>query len=98
MRHATFDDREDRPAPKPATCPRGVPATAPEGGRLDQAGVDARPLSSDHGFRQVALIWRRSSPREEEFRLLADALRQIAHDLNPSLGTKMHQPREVELA
>ncbi|WP_395622486.1 LysR substrate-binding domain-containing protein [Sphingomonas daechungensis] len=75
-----------------------VPGMAIDAGILEGTGVDARPLSSDHGFRQVALIWRRSSPREEEFRLLADALRQIAHDLNPSLGTKTPENREVELA
>ncbi|GAA4744156.1 LysR substrate-binding domain-containing protein [Sphingomonas daechungensis] len=75
-----------------------VPGMAIDAGILEGTGVDARPLSSDHGFRQVALIWRRSSPREEEFRLLADALRQIAHDLNPSLGTKTPEIREVELA
>ena len=48
-----------------------VPGMAIEAGILDGTAVDARPLKSDHGFRSVALIWRRSSPREEEFQLLA---------------------------
>ncbi len=49
-----------------------VPGMAIEAGILDGTRVDARPLKSDHGFRRVALIWRRSSPREEEFQLLAE--------------------------
>ena len=49
-----------------------VPAMAIEAGILDGTRVDARPLRSEHGFRRIALIWRRSSPREEEFQLLAD--------------------------
>ena len=63
-----------------------VPAMAIEAGILEGTAVDARPLHSDHGFRSVALVWRRSSPREEEFQLLADALRQIASEVIPSLA------------
>jgi LysR family transcriptional regulator, hydrogen peroxide-inducible genes activator len=62
-----------------------VPGMAIEAGILEGTGVDARPLKSDHGFRSVALIWRRSSPREEEFQLLAETLRQIATDIIPGL-------------
>ncbi len=63
-----------------------VPGMAIEAGILEGTAVDARPLKSDHGFRSVALIWRRSSPREEEFRLLADTLRQIAGEIIPGLA------------
>jgi len=63
-----------------------VPAMAIEAGILEGTGIDARPLRSDHGFRRIALVWRRSSPREAEFQLLAEALRQIATDVIPSLG------------
>ncbi len=63
-----------------------VPAIAIRAGILDGTRVEALPLKSDHGFRRIALIWRRSSPREEEFKLLADTLRGIARDLNPELG------------
>jgi LysR family hydrogen peroxide-inducible transcriptional activator len=63
-----------------------VPGMAIEAGILDGTAVDARPLKSDHGFRSVALIWRRSSPREEEFQLLAETLRQIATDIIPGLA------------
>jgi LysR family transcriptional regulator, hydrogen peroxide-inducible genes activator len=62
-----------------------VPGMAIEAGILEGTGVDARPLKSDHGFRSVALIWRRSSPREEEFQLLAETLRQIATAIIPGL-------------
>jgi LysR family hydrogen peroxide-inducible transcriptional activator len=54
-----------------------VPAMAIDAGILQGTRVDAKPLRSDHGFRRIALIWRRSSPRESEFQLLAGALRRI---------------------
>src|SRR3954454_22291246 len=44
-----------------------VPGMAIETGILRGTNVEARRLKSDHGFRSVALIWRRSSPRENEF-------------------------------
>src|SRR5207237_4220649 len=44
-----------------------VPAMAIEAGILEGTDVDARPLQSEQGAHQIALIWRRSSPREEEF-------------------------------
>jgi LysR family hydrogen peroxide-inducible transcriptional activator len=62
-----------------------VPAMALQAGILEGTNVDARPLKSEHGFRRVALIWRRSSPREKEFQLLADTLRQIAEEVIPDL-------------
>ena len=64
-----------------------VPAMAIEAGVLDGTQVEARPLSSRQGIRKIALVWRRSSPREQEFRLLADTLRQIANLVLPSLAS-----------
>ena len=61
-----------------------IPAMAIDAGILDGTRVDARPLRSDHGFRQIALIWRRSSPRESEFQLLAQSLRRIVTELAPA--------------
>ncbi len=61
-----------------------IPAMAIEAGILDGTGVDAKPLKSDHGFRRIALIWRRSSPRENEFQLLADSLREIVREVIPA--------------
>jgi LysR family hydrogen peroxide-inducible transcriptional activator len=55
-----------------------VPAMAIDAGILLGTDSDARPLRSERGFRQIALVWRRSSPREDEFQLLAQSLRQIA--------------------
>jgi len=60
-----------------------IPSMAIEAGILDGTQVDARPLSSVHGFRRIALIWRHSSPRETEFQLLAATLRRILLDLRP---------------
>jgi len=60
-----------------------VPAMAIHAGILNGTQVDARPLHSDHGFRRIALIWRRTSPRESEFQLLAASLRRIMRDLLP---------------
>ena len=60
-----------------------VPNLAIEAGILDGTSIDAKPLRSDHGFRRIALIWRRSSPRESEFQLLAAALRRITRELSP---------------
>jgi LysR family hydrogen peroxide-inducible transcriptional activator len=62
-----------------------VPGMAIDAGILEGTGVEARPLRSAHNYRQIALIWRRSSPRETEFRLLAESLRAIVGDVSPSL-------------
>lgn len=62
-----------------------VPGMAIQTGILQGTKVDAKQLESAHGFRRVALIWRRSSPRENEFQLLAATLRRIARDLIPDL-------------
>jgi LysR family hydrogen peroxide-inducible transcriptional activator len=63
-----------------------VPAMAIDAGILDGTHVDAKPLQSDHGYRRVALIWRRSSPRESEFQMLAGTLRRIMQELSPKLA------------
>jgi LysR family hydrogen peroxide-inducible transcriptional activator len=63
-----------------------VPGMAIEAGILSGTGVDAKPLRSEHPYRRIALIWRRSSPRESEFQMLAATLRRIASDLIPDLA------------
>jgi LysR family hydrogen peroxide-inducible transcriptional activator len=60
-----------------------VPEMAIQAGILFGTGVDARPLRSEHPYRRIALVWRRSSPREPEFQMLAATLRRIAGDLVP---------------
>ena len=62
-----------------------IPSMAIEAGILEGTDVDAKPLGSDHGYRRIALIWRRSSPRESEFQLLAGTLRRIVTDLRPKM-------------
>jgi LysR family transcriptional regulator, hydrogen peroxide-inducible genes activator len=55
-----------------------VPEMAVEAGLLDGTRVVARRLDADHPTRRIALVWRKGSPREKEFRLLADALKAAA--------------------
>jgi len=55
-----------------------LPEMAIAAGILDHTNVSARPLASDHAIRTVALVWRRASPRERDFRLLADVLKSAA--------------------
>ena len=73
-----------------------IPAMAIEAGILEGTAIDARPLGPGNAIRQIALIWRRSSPREEEFQLLANTLRQIASDIIPALAPPV--PGECGLA
>jgi LysR family hydrogen peroxide-inducible transcriptional activator len=54
-----------------------IPQMAVDSGLLEGTRVEALPLQAENGARSIALAWRRSSPREEEFRLLADALGAI---------------------
>ncbi len=48
-----------------------LPEMALAAGILDGTSVTARPLDTPHATRTVALAWRRGSPRERDFRLLA---------------------------
>lgn len=52
-----------------------LPKMALDAGILRDTDVIARPLKSENASREIALIWRRSSPRADEFRLLAQELR-----------------------
>ena len=52
-----------------------LPEMAIEAGILRNTDVVARALDADHPARKIALVWRRGSPRDKEFRILADALR-----------------------
>jgi LysR family transcriptional regulator, hydrogen peroxide-inducible genes activator len=55
-----------------------IPQMAVEAGILEGTRVVARPLDADHPARRIALVWRKASPREKEFRLLAEALKDAA--------------------
>jgi LysR family hydrogen peroxide-inducible transcriptional activator len=54
-----------------------VPEMAVKAGLLEGTSVEVRPLISENATRQIALIWRQGSAREEEFRLLAAELRRL---------------------
>jgi len=75
-----------------------VPGMAIEAGILSGTGVDAKPLCSEHPYRRIALIWRRSSPREGEFQMLAETLRRIAGELIPDLAAVEPGARALEPA
>ena len=51
-----------------------LPEMAVDAGILDHTQVAARPLDADNASRHIALVWRKASPRERDFRLLADVL------------------------
>lgn len=51
-----------------------LPEMAVDSGILDHTQVSARPLDAENASRRIALVWRKASPRERDFRLLADVL------------------------
>jgi LysR family hydrogen peroxide-inducible transcriptional activator len=57
-----------------------LPQMAIDAGILAGTGATARPLEAAHAFRRIALIWRKGSPREKEFRLLAQSLMKTRRD------------------
>ena len=52
-----------------------LPEMALEAGILGGTDVVARPLRSKSAIREIALVWRKNSPRTEEFKLLAEELK-----------------------
>jgi len=52
-----------------------LPRMAIDAGILRDTHIVARPLKAVNASREIALIWRKNSPRAEEFRLLAQELR-----------------------
>jgi len=55
-----------------------LPEMALKSGILDNTNITARPLDADNAMRKIALVWRRASPREKDFRLLAQVLSEAA--------------------
>jgi LysR family hydrogen peroxide-inducible transcriptional activator len=53
-----------------------LPEMALKAGILDHTDIVARPLDAENAVRRIALVWRRASPREKDFQLLAEALAQ----------------------
>ncbi|MFT8451878.1 MAG: LysR substrate-binding domain-containing protein [Zymomonas mobilis] len=54
-----------------------LPKMAIDAGLLDNTHIDARPLASQHPSRTISLVWRKGSPCEKEFHLLAETLTNI---------------------
>jgi LysR family hydrogen peroxide-inducible transcriptional activator len=52
-----------------------LPEMAITAGILHDTDIVARPLLAENASREIALIWRKNSPRSEEFKLLAHELR-----------------------
>lgn len=52
-----------------------LPEMAIEAGILAGTEVVARPVKSDNAKREIVLVWRKNSPREADFKLLAEELR-----------------------
>ena len=51
-----------------------LPQMAVDAGILEHTQVTARPLEAENASRQIALVWRKASPRERDFQLLAEVL------------------------
>jgi LysR family hydrogen peroxide-inducible transcriptional activator len=54
-----------------------IPEIAVRNGLLNGTEVEARPLDAAHASREIALVWRTNSPRQPEFELLAETMRQL---------------------
>ncbi|AXJ95905.1 MULTISPECIES: hydrogen peroxide-inducible genes activator [unclassified Sphingomonas] len=54
-----------------------LPEMAIKAGILEHTGIVARPLAAENAVRRIALVWRRASPRERDFQLLAETLAQV---------------------
>ena len=52
-----------------------LPQMALDAGILNGTQIAARPLEAEENSREIALIWRKNSPRSKDFELLADELR-----------------------
>lgn len=55
-----------------------LPQMALDAGILKGTNIEARALDADSPARRIALVWRRGSPREKDFRLLAEVLRSAS--------------------
>ena len=58
-----------------------LPEMAIDSGILEGTSIEARPLDADNPARQIALVWRKGSPREKDFQLLAGVLKTTAASL-----------------
>lgn len=59
-----------------------LPKMSIDSGILQHTDIIARPIKSDRAFRKIALVWRRNSPRKDEFKLLAEIMREGRNWMN----------------
>lgn len=59
-----------------------LPKMAIDSGILERTKITARRLTTKRSYREIALVWRKNSPRGDEFSLLADIMRQSHHWVN----------------
>lgn len=59
-----------------------LPGMAVDAGILKGTDVRAKRLEAQHASRTIALVWRKGSPRERDFRLLADFIADVHRDQN----------------
>ncbi len=55
-----------------------LPQMAIDAGILGGTGVETRSAQDFHAERQIALVWRSGNPRESDFKLLGETIRQVA--------------------
>jgi LysR family hydrogen peroxide-inducible transcriptional activator len=65
-----------------------IPDMAIKAGILNNTRVVARPLDADHPSRRIALVWRKGSPRDKEFRMLAEALTASSAEASPEISSR----------
>jgi LysR family hydrogen peroxide-inducible transcriptional activator len=61
-----------------------LPQMAVDAGILANTRIETRPLENAEARRRIALVWRATSARAEEYRLFADALRAAGAPSRPS--------------
>lgn len=62
-----------------------LPEMALDAGILEGTSIQARPLDAKNPSRRIALVWRKGSPREKDFQLLASVLK----DASPAAGSTL---------
>lgn len=58
-----------------------LPKIAIDGGVLSGTNIEVRPLEGPHVSRQIGLVWRQTSGREQEFRLLGESLKDALNSV-----------------
>lgn len=58
-----------------------LPRIAIDGGVLSGTSIEVRPLEGPDVSRQIGLVWRRTSGREQEFRLLGESLKDALNSV-----------------